>query len=67
MKYNKIFLFIPLLLSNSPTGQTAQHIFTPDGSNDADSRKSVPHLALIDIAHHLGDQIAPKPQFWGCE
>ena len=22
-------------------------------------------LALVDIAAHLGDQIAPKPQFWG--
>jgi len=24
-------------------------------------------LALADIAAHLGDQIAPKPQFLGCE
>jgi len=24
-------------------------------------------LALVDIAAHLGDQIAPKPQLWGYE
>jgi len=29
-------------LSNTPTGQTAEHIFTLNGSNDADSRKGVP-------------------------
>jgi len=34
------FLFIPLL-SNSPTDQTAHHIFTLNGSNDAKSRKGV--------------------------
>ena len=56
-----------LLLSNAPTGQTADHIFTLNGSNDADSRKGVPFLALVDIAAHLGDQIAPKPQFLGRE
>jgi len=38
-----------------------------NGSNDADSRKGVPFLALVDIAAHLGDQNAPKPQFLGCE
>jgi len=47
-------------LSNSPTGQTAHHIFTLNGSNDADSHKGVPFLALVDIAAHLGDQIAQK-------
>ena len=31
-----------------------------------DSRKGV-FLALVDIAAHLGDQVAPKPQFWGRE
>jgi len=36
------FLFIPPFLSNSPTGQTAHHIFTLNGSNDAASRKGVP-------------------------
>ena len=61
------FLFIPLFLSNSPTGQTVYHIFTLNGSNDADSRKGVPFLAFVDIAPHFGDQIAQKPQFLGRE
>jgi len=61
------FLFIPLFLSNAPTGQTADHIFTLNGSNDADPRKDVPFLASVDIAAHLGDHIAPKPQFLGRE
>ena len=61
------FLFIPPFLSNAPTGQTAHQIFTLNGSNDADSRKDVPFLASVDIAAHLGDQIAPKPQFLGRE
>jgi len=52
------FLFIPLFLSNAPTGQTAHHIFTLNGSNDADSGKDVPFLASVDIAAHLGDQIS---------
>jgi len=38
-----------------------------NGSNDADSRKDVPFLALVDIAAHLGNQTAPKPQFLGHE
>jgi len=54
----KFFLFIPLFLSNSPTGQNVHHIFTLNGSNDADSRKGVPFLAFVDITHHFGDQIA---------
>jgi len=61
------FLFIPLFLSNSPTGQTVHHIFTLNGSNDADSCKGVPFLAFFDNAPHFGDQIAPKPQFLGHE
>ena len=32
-----------------------------NGSNDADSRKGVPFLALVDIVVHLWDQIAQKP------
>jgi len=48
-------------LSNAPTGQTAHHIFTPHGSNDADSCKGVPFLTFVDIAAHLWNQIAPKP------
>jgi len=58
------FLFIHFL-SNAPTGQTAHHIFTFNGSNDAHSRKGVPFLAFVDIVAHLGDQIAQKLQFWG--
>ena len=50
-------------LSNAPTGQTGDHIFTLNGSNDADLRKDVPFLASVDIAAHLGDQIAQNPQF----
>jgi len=47
-----------------PTGQTAQQIFTLDGSNDADSCKGVLVLAFVGIEAHLGDQIVKK-QFWG--
>jgi len=61
------FFYLYPFLSNAPTGQKAHHIFTLNGSNDADSRKDVHFLALVDIAAHLGDQIAPKPQFWGRE
>jgi len=61
------FFIYTTFLSNTPTGHTAHHIFTLNGSNDADSRKGVPFLALVDIVAHLGDQIAPKPQFWGRE
>jgi len=60
------FIYTPFL-SNAPTGQTAHHIFTLNGSNDASSRKGVPFLALVDIAAHLGDQIAQNPQFLGRE
>jgi len=45
---------------NSPTGQTAHHIFTLNCSNNADSRKGVPFLALVDNAAHLEDQIVKK-------
>jgi len=56
-------------LINAPTGQTAHHIglFTINGSNDAVSRKRVPFLALVDIAAHLGVQIAQKLESWGRE
>jgi len=65
VKYYLYFVFyLYPFLSNAPTGQTARHIFTLNGSNDADSRKGVPFLVLVDIAAHLGDQIA---QFSGCE
>jgi len=57
------FIYTPFL-RNTPTGQTARQNYTLNGSNDADSRKNVPFLALVDIAAHLGDQ--PKnPHFWG--
>ena len=54
MKYNPKFLFIPLFLSDSRTGQTARQIFIFDGSNDAHSCKGVSFLAFVDIAAHLG-------------
>jgi len=38
-----------------------------NGSNDTDSCKDVPFLALVNIAAHLGGQIAQKPQFLGRE
>ena len=66
INYISFFIYTPFL-SNAPTGQTADHIFTLYGSNDADSRKDVPFLASVDIAAHLGDQIAQKPQFLGRE
>jgi len=60
-----IFRFLYPFLSNSPTGQTDHHIFTLNGSNDVDSSKGVPFLALVDIAAHLGDQIAPQKTILG--
>jgi len=60
------FIYTPFL-SNAPTGQTAHHIFMLNSSNDADLRKGVSFLASVDNAAHLGDQIAPKSQFWGRE
>jgi len=54
-----MFFFIyTSFLRNTHTGQTARQIFPLNGSNDANSRKDVPFLALVDIAAHLGDQIA---------
>jgi len=58
------FYFIPLL-SNSFTGQTAHHTFTLDDSNDGGLKQG--WLILVDIAAHLRDKIAHKPQFWGRE
>jgi len=58
------FIYIPFL-RNTPTGQTDHQFYTLNGSYDANSGKDVPFLALVDIAVHLEDQIAPKPQFWG--
>jgi len=42
-------------------------MYTLNGSNDADSRKDMPFLALVDIAAHFGDQLAQKLQFLGRE
>jgi len=61
----EIFFIYTFFLSNSPTGQTVHHIFTLNGSNDADSRKGVLFLAFADIAPHFGDQIAPKTPIFG--
>jgi len=60
------FIYTPFL-RNTPTGQTARQNYTLNGSNDADSRKDVLFLPLVDIAAHLGDQVAQKPQFLGRE
>jgi len=64
--YILFFIYTPFF-SNLSTSQTAHHIFTLNGSNDADSRKDVPFLAFIDIVAHLQYQIGQKPQFWGRE
>jgi len=61
------FIYTPPLLRNTPTTQTARQIYTLNSSNDADSRKDVRFVALVDIAAHLEDQIAQKPQFLGRE
>jgi len=63
VKYHHFFIYTSLL-SNSPTGQTTKHIFMLNGSNDADSHKGVCFLAFVEIAEHLGDQIAQKPQLF---
>jgi len=58
-----MFYLYPFL-SNSPTGQTADHaIFTLDGSINAHSCKGVPFWLWL-IAPHLGDQLAQNPNFW---
>jgi len=62
--YISFFIYTPFL-SNLSTGQTADHIFMLNGSNDADSRMDVPFLALVDIAVHLGDQNAQSGNFGG--
>jgi len=69
MKYNEILLnlFIYTFFQNSPTGQTRQRIFTPDDSNDADSRNDVPFGGFVDIAPHFGGEMPLKKQFFGRE
>jgi len=61
-----VFYLYPFF-KETPTGQTAGQIYALNGSNDANSRKDVPSLALVDSAVHLWDKIAPKPQFLGRE
>jgi len=56
-KLHQIFYLYPLVLSNSPTRQTAYHMFMFNGSNDADSCMGVPFLTLVNIAAHLRDQV----------
>jgi len=53
----KILLFIPFF------HRTRRRIFTPDGSNDADSRKDVPFGSFVDIAPHYGGKIPQKTIF----
>jgi len=64
VKYNEKKLFIPFF-GYSSTGQTRRRIFTLDGSNDADSRKSVPFRGFVDISPHFGGEIPPKNNFGG--
>jgi len=67
VKYNENFIYLYLFFMNSPTGQTRRHIFTLDGSNDANLRKDVPFGGFVDIAPHFGGEIPQKPQFLGRE
>ena len=50
---------------NSRTGQTRRRIFTPDSSNDADSRKDMPFRGFVNIAFHFGVKYHQTPNFWG--
>jgi len=62
------FFFIPFFKQcTCRSDRSAHHIFTLNGSYDAESRKGVPFLALVDIVAHLGDQVAPKNKFLGRE
>jgi len=69
VKYNPkcFFIYTPFLKKHTYRSDRAHHIFTLNGSNNADARKGVPFLALVDIVARLGDQIAQKPQFFGRE
>jgi len=57
-------LFIPFLHELTYRSDR-RRIFTPDGSNDADSCKDVPFVGFVDIAPHLGSEIPTNPQFLG--
>ena len=56
-------LFIHFL-SNAPTGHTADHIFTLNGSNDADSRKGVPILVWLILQTIYGIKLPKNQNFW---
>jgi len=58
------FLFIPLFKQLTYRSDRSPH-FTLNGSNDADSCKGVPFLALVDIAAHLGVHLPQNPNFGG--
>jgi len=47
------FFYLYPFLSNSPTGQTVHHIFTLNGSNDADSRKGVQNPNFWGVNRHF--------------
>jgi len=61
VKHNEIFIYI--FIYTFFRVHVRRRIFTLDGSNDAVSRKDVPFGGLVDIAHHFGGKIPPKPQF----
>jgi len=52
-----MFFYLYPFLSKSPTGQTAHHILMAQMTR---THARVCLLALVDIAAHLGDQIAQK-------
>jgi len=65
---NQFFISISyLFFGDLRTGQTARRMFMIDGSNDADSSKSVllRVSGFVYIASHLGGQISPELHFWG--
>jgi len=64
INYISFFIYTPFL-SNAPTGQTAHHIFTLNGSNDADSRKGVPFWLWLILWPILGIKLPNNPNFWG--
>ena len=66
INYISFFIYALLFKQLTYKSDRSPH-FTLNGSNDADTCKGVSFLALVDIAAHLGDQIAQKPQYSGCE
>ena len=65
MKYNHFLNLYLLFLSNSPTGQTAHHIFTLMAQMTRTHARVCPFLAFVDIAVHLGYHIAQKKNNFG--